>query len=229
MRDVQLHPKSRRELAAAYDSWYSQWDPQSPTELDDSLFSYHLAALDLAGEAVSGRTILDAGCGDGRLTCELARRGAGEVVGIDISETALLFANRRASGLNAGISFHPGDIEALPVPDERFSVVFCCETLEHVLSPRAALNELRRVLAPGGTLILTTPNYLSLLGLHRLSTWIRRRPYSEGGQPVNNLTMWPRTLTWLSRAGFRVERLRSDQFVLAWPFAQMSAIKSSRR
>ena len=102
----------------------------------------------IAGNVFRDRSVLDAGCGDGRLARELARRGAAEVVGIDISEMALRFAHRRASGLGTPISFQLGDIEAIPMPDERFSVVFCCETIEHVLSAATAMSELRRVWFP---------------------------------------------------------------------------------
>jgi hypothetical protein len=96
-------------------------------------------------------------------------------------------------------------------------------------------------------LILTTPNYLSLAGLHRLSVRARGRRYSEGGQSVNNLTMWPRTALWLRRAGFRIDRLRTYRLLLPWqgaepkegappapiawllwPFGQESAIKATR-
>ena len=247
-----MEPPSRHvqtgELADAYDEWYSQWDSGEAAELDYSLFSYHEAALEIAGEVFQGRSVLDAGCGDGRLTREVALRGAAEVVGIDISDVALRFAQRRASGLDTPVSFQRGDIEAIPTPEERFSVVFCCETIEHVLSPATAMGELRRVLVPGGTLILTTPNYLGLSGLHRLSVWVRGRRYSEGGQPVNNLTTWPRTALWVIRAGFRIDRLRTDRLLLPRrgaepkevspptpldrflrPFGQESVIRATRR
>jgi SAM-dependent methyltransferase len=210
---------------------------------DSSLFSWHDAALELAADAFRGRPVLDVASGDGRLTCELAHRGAAEVIGIDISETALRIARQRPRRLTPRISFQVGDIEAIPMPDEQFPVVFCCETIEHVWNRARALSELRRT---GGMLILTTPNYLSLAGLHRLSLRARGRRYSEGGQPVNNLTMWPRTALWLRRAGFRIaasgrmacssrgrvpsrkRALRAPIAWLLWPLGHESAIKATR-
>ena len=246
MSGSEIRPTNPRELAEAYDAWYSQWDLPD-AELDNSLFPWHEAALDIAGNVFKGRSVLEIGCGSGRLTRELGSRGASEVIGIDISETALRIARRRAQGLTALISFRRGDIEVIPVSDERFPVVFCCETIEHVLNPRRALSELRRVLAPEGTLVLTAPNYLSLAGLHRLSVRARGRPFSEGGQPVNNVTMWPRTALWVRRAGFRLDRLSMYRLLLPrrraepkelsppapiywlfWPFRHESAIRATR-
>jgi hypothetical protein len=60
------------------------------------------------------------------------------------------------------------------------------------------------VLKPGGRLFLTTPNYLSVTGVHRAYRELTGRPYTEGGQPHNNLTMLPRTRRWVRRAGLRV-------------------------
>ena len=147
------------------------------------------------------------GCGDGRLTRELVLRGASEVVAMDISEVALSIARKRNAAHLDRISFRTASIESIPEPDRSFPAVFCCETVEHVLSPPTALSELHRVLAPGGALILTTPNYMSLLGLLRSSNRLRRRRYTEGGQPVNRLTMLPRTAWWIHRAGFQIQRV----------------------
>jgi SAM-dependent methyltransferase len=195
------------ELARAYDDWFRQWASPSSTELDNTLFSYHETALRIAGDSLRGARVIDIGCGAGRLTRELVLRGAAEVAAIDLSEVALTIARRRNAELADRVSFRQGDIECIPLPSCSVEVAFCCETLEHVLNPVRALRELGRVLSPGGLLVLTIPNYLSLLGLQRLSIRLRRGRYTEGGQPVNNLTMWPRTFVWLRRAGFDVRQV----------------------
>jgi SAM-dependent methyltransferase len=163
--------------------------------------------LRIAGDTFKGARVIDIACGDGRLARELVLRGAAEIAAIDLSDVALTIARRRNAELADRLSFRQGDIECIPLPSDSFDVAFCCETLEHVLHPVIALRELGRVLTPGGLLVLTTPNYLSLLGLHRLSIRLRRRPYTEGGQPLNNLTMWPRIFFWLRRAGFDVQHV----------------------
>jgi SAM-dependent methyltransferase len=201
-------PENPKALASAYDDWYGQWAHLSRKELDTVLFPYHESALSVVGDAHKGARVIDIGCGDARLTRELVLRGAGEVVAMDISEVALEIAEKVTADLAARPSFQRGDIESIPSPSNSFGVAFSCETLEHVLNPIRALSELSRVLAPGGLLVVTIPNYLSLLGLHRLSVRLRGRRYTEGGQPLNNLTMWPRSAWWLRRAGFELISMR---------------------
>jgi 2-polyprenyl-3-methyl-5-hydroxy-6-metoxy-1,4-benzoquinol methylase len=201
-------PENPKALASAYDDWYGQWAHLSRKELDTVLFPYHESALSVVGDAHKGARVIDIGCGDARLTRELVLRGAGEVVAMDISEVALEIAEKVTADVATETSLQHGDIESIPTPGDSFAVAFCCETLEHVLNPIRALSELSRVLTPGGLLVLTTPNYLSLLGLHRLSVRLRGRRYTEGGQPLNNVTMWPRSAWWLWRAGFEVTSMR---------------------
>ena len=64
------------------------------------------------------------------------------------------------------------------------------ETIEHVPDPPLAVRELARVLKPGGRLFLTTPNYLSSIGLYRIYCWLRRKPFDECGQPICQLTLF---------------------------------------
>jgi 2-polyprenyl-3-methyl-5-hydroxy-6-metoxy-1,4-benzoquinol methylase len=201
-------PENPEALASAYDDWYCQWASLSRKELDTVLFPYHEGALSVVGDAYKGVRVIDIGCGDGRFTRELVLRGAGEVVAMDLSEVALEIAEKVTADVATETSLQHGDIESIPAPSSSFAIAFCCETLEHVLNPIRALSELSRVLTPGGLLVLTTPNYLSLLGLHRLSVRLRGRRYTEGGQPVSNVTMWPRSVWWLWRAGFEVTSMR---------------------
>lgn len=58
---------------------------------------------------------------------------------------------------NSALDIAPGDVQALPFPDESFDSIVCLEVLEYVESPRKAAVELDRVLAPGGTLVVSTP------------------------------------------------------------------------
>lgn len=94
---------------------------------------------------------LDLGCGDGRLSVELA---AGNLTAADVSALALA----RARGRLPGAALVELDPDApLPLEDSAFDLALCAETLEHVRDVQLCLSELRRVLRPGGTLALTTP------------------------------------------------------------------------
>lgn len=112
---------------------------------------------------------LDLGCGDGRLTAELA---AAELVAADVSQVALERLTRRLPGARA-LPLVPD--EPLPLEDGAFDLVLCAETIEHVRDTQLLLSEARRVLRPGGRLALTTPAHSRLTGLDVLVRGFERR------------------------------------------------------
>lgn len=105
-----------------------------------------------------GDRALDLGCGDGVFTGELAAAGAATVVGADVAEAAL--ARARARAHHAGVEFQRVPFDGpLPFTDGSFDLVWASEVLEHAADTARFLSELRRVLAPGGRVLLTTPNH----------------------------------------------------------------------
>ena len=110
-----------------------------------------------------------------------------------------------------------GDIQAIAHADASFDTVVSCETIEHVPDPVKAVSELARVLRPGGRLFLTTPNYLGSLGLYRAYLRLRGRRFTEVGQPINQLTLLPRTLS-LKRGGpgCPAERIAARWVTVSW-------------
>jgi SAM-dependent methyltransferase len=115
----------------------------------------HLARYWWACSLAPGRSVLDAGCGVGYGSAMLARAGATEVTGIDVSAKAVDAASERAPD-NA--SFVAGDIRALPFDDGSFDLAVCFEVIEHVDRQDEVIAELARVLAPAGVLALSSPN-----------------------------------------------------------------------
>ena len=130
-----------------------------------------LAAV-LQGSGGGPAIILDLGCGDGAALTVAARHNPGHrFAGIDWSSDALRQA--RAHGLPV----LRADVTArgLPVADGAADVVIMSEVIEHLVDPDGAVAEARRVLRPGGSLLLSTPN---------LAAWYNRGLLAAGIQPV---------------------------------------------
>ena len=103
---------------------------------------------------LSGLRILDIGCGAGLLCEPLARLGA-KVTGVDASPEVIAVARQHASAMGLSIDYRAGDVQEL---EGQFDLVTSLEVIEHVAEPAAFLKALARRLAPGGLLILSTPN-----------------------------------------------------------------------
>jgi len=112
--------------------------------------------------------ILDAGCGSGRNMVELVRYGS--VCGVEVSPESASVA--RARGVGEVVE---GSIDAMPFADERFDLAVCLDVIEHLEDDHAALVELRRVVAPGGALLVTVPAYPWLWSSHDTVNQHQRR------------------------------------------------------
>jgi SAM-dependent methyltransferase len=102
----------------------------------------------------AGSTVLEAGCGIGAQTLTLARNSSNaRITAVDISETSVAEARRRVqeAGLT-NVLFRQADIFALPFDPTSFDHVFVCFVLEHLARPVEALDALRTLLKPGGTI-----------------------------------------------------------------------------
>jgi 2-polyprenyl-3-methyl-5-hydroxy-6-metoxy-1,4-benzoquinol methylase len=110
------------------------------------------AALNECG--ISAGTLLDVGCGNGGLF-QRVRHRVGRYIGLDIV---------RYDGFPDGAEFVASNLEGsrLPFDDASLEVVACIETVEHVENPRALMRELARLVKPGGWVLVSTPNQLSL-------------------------------------------------------------------
>lgn len=107
-----------------------------------------------ARRPLEGKRAIDVGCGAGLLTEPLARLGAA-VVGLDAAAENIAVARHHAEGQGLAIDYRVGGIEGL---SERFDLVTSMEVIEHVTDPAAFVAGLARALAPGGLMLLSTPN-----------------------------------------------------------------------
>lgn len=196
--------------ASAYDSIAEGYTSDNETSLYNAYYA-RPAMLELAG-AVSGRRILDAGCGSGPLFAELRARGA-EVTGID-SSSGMLEQARRRLGDDADLRL--ADLaEPLPFPDNTFDDVVASLVLHYLEDWGPTLAELRRVLVPGGRLVASLEHpfanflgqYLAGADTNYFQTRNRIEDWTFGDQTAR-LSFWDRPLHAMTdaftAAGFRI-------------------------
>lgn len=128
-----------------------------PGQVDPDLFNEHRARYLLARRYAAGQTVLDAACGTGYGTALLAEV-ARFAVGVDIAGEAVAYARQNYASQHT--AFLQADCFALPFPSAHFDLVAAFEIIEHVGDAAGFLAELRRMLRPGGLLLLSTPNRL---------------------------------------------------------------------
>jgi SAM-dependent methyltransferase len=157
--------------------------------------------VEIAAPFARGARILEAGCGTGRILGRLAPL-AQRAVGVDLSRGML--AGSRARDLRVV----QADLGALPFPDGAFDLVCSFKVLAHVSHLDLALRELKRVVRPGGTLILEFYNPWSL-------RWVGKRlkrptPVGEGATDADVYTRYdpPHRLAGLMPPGVRVVEVR---------------------
>jgi ubiquinone/menaquinone biosynthesis C-methylase UbiE len=181
---------------------YDQWHATNPTGIGPwyELVREHLRQQE---GILAGARALEVGGGECRFSTWLAENGAASVIGSDFSPAVIDCARRTASPPN--VTFEVQDAQALTYPDDEFDLVVSCEMMEHLPDAPRAIEEFARVLRPGGTLLLTFPNYMSITGVHRLYRKAQGRDEMEGGQPIANLTTYPQIRRWVRAAGFSIE------------------------
>ena len=121
--------------------------------------------------------MLDVGCGTGNLWGYVRGR-FDRYIGVDVV---------RYEGFPAGAEFCPSDLDAgrLPLPEQVADVVAAVETIEHLENPRAFVRELVRLARPGGWVVVTTPNQLSLLSKLTLAVKNQFNAFQESSYPAH--------------------------------------------
>ncbi|MFI1658350.1 class I SAM-dependent methyltransferase [Streptomyces sp. NPDC020472] len=172
------------ELADDYHLIYSDWDASVRRQGDalDALIGQDLA-------------VLDCSCGIGTQAIGLALRGH-RVTGTDISPRAAARAAREAARRSLSLCTAAADMRRLPFSDGRFDAVVCADnSLPHLLTEQdvnAALAEMRRVLRPGGRLLISTRPYDDLLRDRPASTppQVHRFAEADGGERTVTFQLW---------------------------------------
>ncbi len=220
-----------------YDYWQKviDWtDPAAPTwmaHFDQRVRECEKIADELAKyTSIAGKRVLDVGCQTGALSCVLAQRGA-KVSGIEPEAWVLQAAKERSAGWKVDLSLTTAVGEKLPFEDASFDVVCFIDVIEHCRDAKACIQEIARVLAPGGVAYVYGPNRLSpqwlmsdphyaLFGAsvlppklgRRYVEWRRKKQgYDVGVFPIGGVVRG-----WLRDANVEIERSLYDDELTRW-------------
>jgi ubiquinone/menaquinone biosynthesis C-methylase UbiE len=116
--------------------------------------AYRARAAELAAALPDGAAVLEVAPGPGYLAVELARGGRVGVHGVDVSRTMVQIAAEHAAEQGVEADFRQGDVADLPFPDATFDLVVTQAAFKNFTAPVRALDEIHRVLKPGGTAIV---------------------------------------------------------------------------
>lgn len=200
-------PVTDHPVAAEYRSLAGRYDARWARYIEASVrTTLERAAVD------EGERVLDVGCGTGVLLAELTEQTPGaQLAGVDLVGEMLAVAQER---LPDEVELMTAPAEALPFEDSAFDVVISSSVLHYIRQPQRALDEVARVLTPGGRLVLTDwcRDFLTMKALD----W-----YLRGTDPGHCRTLRSRYLYRLARtSGLEVERL--DRYRLDWFWGLMT-------
>jgi SAM-dependent methyltransferase len=166
--------------------WRAAFGDEYPDGLDPYSFISRSELARFAAEVRvgTGETLVDIGCGRGGAGLWVAGATGAGLIGIDIAESALVAARKRAAAMGATATFQRGEFESTGLADASVDAVMSVDALLFTPSKAAALRELRRILRAGGRLVLTSWDY------HR--------------QPVGRPPQVPDHRPLAEAAGFRV-------------------------
>jgi ubiquinone/menaquinone biosynthesis C-methylase UbiE len=162
------------------------------------LAAYRQQAERLTEKLAAGSSILEVAPGPGFFAVELARLGRFQVTGLDISHTFVRLATELAARTGVQVDFRHGDATAMPFPAAQFELIVCQAAFKNFARPVTALDEMYRVLRPGGHAVIQDMSAqaskaaiaaeVEAMGVGRLAafttrqilTGLRRRAYSPG-------------------------------------------------
>jgi ubiquinone/menaquinone biosynthesis C-methylase UbiE len=192
-------------------SWYARQTAHDSEEFERT-------ARRIAAHLNPDSRVLEIAPGPGYLAIELAKLTGERVTGLDISRTFVRIAAENARKAGARVDFEHGDAADLPFPDNQFDFIVCRAAFKNFAQPLAALDEMHRVLKPGGTALIIdlrkdfSPRAINDYVRNRgaiirltFNTMLKRRAYTkEGMTELVSQSRFEQSETRLDPIGFEV-------------------------
>jgi len=172
---------SKAYKGAGMEGWIARW--YTRTRRND-MEEFRRQARSIAGRLSSGCELLEVAPGPGFFAIELTKLGDFKITGLDISRTFVEIARENAREAGTKIDFRLGNASAMPFADEWFDFVYCAAAFKNFSDPSKALDEMHRVLRPGGEAVIVDLSkdtslaeidaYLSQSGRSRFDAWLTK-------------------------------------------------------
>ena len=143
---------------------------------------FRALAAQLRSVSPRGGDMLEVAPGPGYLAIEMATGGAYRVTGLDVSQTMVELAHRNAAAAGVAVDFRQGNASAMPFADDSFDLLACSAAFKNFSEPHRALEEMYRVLRPGGTALVLDlrkdvtmseiRKYFQSIGLSTVERWM---------------------------------------------------------
>jgi ubiquinone/menaquinone biosynthesis C-methylase UbiE len=177
-----MHAEDQKPYkGAGMEGWVARWYARTrANDLDDFRREARMAAEHLP----SGCSVLEVAPGPGFFAIELARLGDFKVTGLDISRSFVEIATRNARNAGVTIDFRLGNASAMPFAERSFDFIHCAAAFKNFSQPVKALDEMHRVLRPGGEAVVVDLRkdvsleqiaaYVKQSGRSRIDQWLTR-------------------------------------------------------
>jgi ubiquinone/menaquinone biosynthesis C-methylase UbiE len=140
-------PHADRPIEGMMAKWYA-------ANTAEMMQQYVDLAKRIAGQLAEGSRILEVAPGPGYFCIELAKRGSYSITGMDLSRTFVKMAAEKAAEAGVPVQFVQGSASNMPFPKETFDFLLCRAAFKNFADPVGALQEMCRVLRPGGSALL---------------------------------------------------------------------------
>jgi len=206
MSQTNINPAELQKFDGYLDAW---WDLAGPADGLHKITPLRILFIEKFVNLTDAK-VLDVGCGGGILSEAMARRGA-DVFGIDASKVAVGAARGHAGTAELAVRYDVITAEDLCSEcSQKYDLITCVEMLEHVPDPKSVIKACSQMLAPGGTIVLSTIDrtLVSWLSIVAIGEWVLRL-LPVGTHTYRGLIRKDEMIEWAQSAGLRPKMSRN--------------------